>query len=51
MAEQHLIQRILTAEFPPNTNLPAKWQLTLWLGINRPTLREISQWMEPDGQE
>jgi GntR family transcriptional regulator, negative regulator for fad regulon and positive regulator of fabA len=48
-AEQQLIQWILTGEFPPNTNLPAERQLTVRLGITRPTLREVLQRMERDG--
>ena len=48
-AEQQLIAWILAGEFPPNTNLPAERQLTLRLGITRPTLREVLQRMERDG--
>jgi GntR family transcriptional regulator, negative regulator for fad regulon and positive regulator of fabA len=48
-AEHQIIQWILAGEFPPNTNLPAERQLTVRLGITRPTLREVLQRMERDG--
>lgn len=48
-AEQILIQKILSGEYPPNSNLPAERQLVEILGVTRPTLREVLQRLARNG--
>jgi GntR family transcriptional regulator, negative regulator for fad regulon and positive regulator of fabA len=39
-AEQALVTDILNGTFPPGSNLPAERELSIQLGVTRPTLRE-----------
>jgi GntR family transcriptional regulator, negative regulator for fad regulon and positive regulator of fabA len=48
-AEQSLVTDILNGTYPPGTNLPAERELSLQLGVTRPTLREALRRMESDG--
>jgi GntR family transcriptional regulator, negative regulator for fad regulon and positive regulator of fabA len=48
-AEQSLVTDILNGTFPPGTNLPAERELSMQLGVTRPTLREALRRMERDG--
>jgi GntR family transcriptional regulator, negative regulator for fad regulon and positive regulator of fabA len=48
-AEQALVTDILNGTFPPGTNLPAERELSIQLGVTRPTLREALRRMERDG--
>lgn len=48
-AEYRLIQAILENKFPINTYLPGERELSIMLGVTRPTLREAMQRMARDG--
>ena len=47
--EQALVTDILNGTFPPGSTLPAERELSLQLGVTRPTLREALRRMERDG--
>ena len=49
LAEQRLIDAILSGQFPPEFGLPAERELAGLLGVTRPTLREALQRLERDG--
>jgi GntR family negative regulator for fad regulon and positive regulator of fabA len=48
-AEESLIQAILNNIYPPGSILPAERELAAYLGVTRPTLREVLQRLERDG--
>jgi len=48
-AERQLIERIVSGEFPPNTDLPGERTLSKNLDIARPALREAMQRLSRDG--
>ena len=48
-AEQTLLTAILDGSYPPGTTLPAERELSVQLGVTRPTLRETLQRLERDG--
>ena len=48
-AERHLIEKIVSGEFPPNTDLPGERTLSKNLNIARPALREAMQRLCHDG--
>ena len=48
-AERHLIKKIVSGEFPPNTDLPGERNLSKNLDIARPALREAMQRLSRDG--
>ncbi len=49
MAESQLIEAILDKTFPINSFLPPERELSLQLGVTRPTLREALQRLNRDG--
>jgi GntR family transcriptional regulator, negative regulator for fad regulon and positive regulator of fabA len=48
-AERHLIERIVSGTYPPNTDLPGERTLSKELDIARPALREAMQRLSRDG--
>jgi len=48
-AERHLIEGIVSGNFPPNTDLPGERTLSKELDIARPALREAMQRLSRDG--
>lgn len=48
-AERHLIERIVSGSYPPNTDLPGERTLSKELDIARPALREAMQRLSRDG--
>ena len=48
-AERHLIEKIVSGAFPPNTDLPGERTLSKNLDIARPALREAMQRLSRDG--
>ena len=48
-AEGELVSRILSRHFPPDSTLPSERELSLQLGVTRPTLREALQRLDRDG--
>lgn len=48
-AERHLIKKIVSGSFPPNTDLPGERTLSKNLDIARPALREAMQRLSRDG--
>ena len=48
-AERHLIKKIVSGAFPPNTDLPGERILSKNLDIARPALREAMQRLSRDG--
>ncbi len=48
-AERHLIKKIVSGAFPPNTDLPGERTLSKNLDIARPALREAMQRLSRDG--
>ena len=48
-AEHAIISAILDGSYAPGTNLPAERELSVQLGVTRPTLRETLQRLERDG--
>ncbi|TLM97514.1 GntR family transcriptional regulator, partial [bacterium] len=40
LSERRLIDAILTGQYPIDSNLPAERELSVILGVTRPTLRE-----------
>jgi GntR family transcriptional regulator, negative regulator for fad regulon and positive regulator of fabA len=48
-AEQALVTDILNGTFPPGSLLPAERELSVLLGVTRPTLREALRRIESDG--
>jgi GntR family transcriptional regulator, negative regulator for fad regulon and positive regulator of fabA len=48
-AEQALVTDILNGTFPPGSTLPAERELSMQLGVTRPTLREALRRLESDG--
>ncbi len=48
-AEQALLSAILDGSYPPGATLPAERELSVQLGVTRPTLRETLQRLERDG--
>jgi GntR family transcriptional regulator, negative regulator for fad regulon and positive regulator of fabA len=48
-AERHLIERIVSGIYPPNTDLPGERTLSKELDIARPALREAMQRLSRDG--
>lgn len=48
-AEGELVSLILSRHFPPDSTLPPERELSLRLGVTRPTLREALQRLERDG--
>ena len=49
LAEQRLIEAILSDRFPIDSSLPAERELAAALGVTRPTLREALQRLARDG--
>ena len=49
MAENRLLEAILSGHFPANGNLPAERELADQIGVTRPTLREALQRLARDG--
>ena len=49
MAESHLLEAILSGQFPINSNLPGERELAEQIGVTRPTLREALQRLTRDG--
>ncbi len=49
IAEQRLLEAILSGRFPANTHLPGERDLAVQLGVTRPTLREALQRLARDG--
>jgi GntR family negative regulator for fad regulon and positive regulator of fabA len=49
MAENRLLEAILSGQFPINSNLPAERDLAGQIGVTRPTLREALQRLARDG--
>jgi len=49
IAENRLLEGILTGHFPVNSNLPGERDLAAQLGVTRPTLREALQRLGRDG--
>jgi GntR family negative regulator for fad regulon and positive regulator of fabA len=48
-AIQALITSILDGDYPPGSTLPAERELSIQLGVTRPTLREALRRLESDG--
>lgn len=48
-AERHLIEKIVSGTFPPNTDLPGERTLSKDLDLARPALREAMQRLSRDG--
>jgi GntR family negative regulator for fad regulon and positive regulator of fabA len=48
-AERHLIEGIVSGNFPPNTDLPGERTLSKELDVARPALREAMQRLSRDG--
>ncbi len=49
LAESRLLEAILQARFPINSNLPGERELAELIGVTRPTLREAMQRLARDG--
>ncbi len=49
IAEQRLLEAILSGHFPANTSLPGERDLAAQVGVTRPTLREALQRLARDG--
>jgi GntR family negative regulator for fad regulon and positive regulator of fabA len=49
IAENRLLEGILSGHFPINSNLPGERELAKQLGVTRPTLREAMQRLTRDG--
>ena len=49
IAENRLLEAILSGQFPINSNLPAERDLAGQIGVTRPTLREALQRLARDG--
>jgi GntR family negative regulator for fad regulon and positive regulator of fabA len=49
LAEQRIIKAILDSTFPINNTLPSERELSVRLGVTRPTLREALQRLSRDG--
>jgi GntR family transcriptional regulator, negative regulator for fad regulon and positive regulator of fabA len=48
-AEQVLLTAIIEGKYPPGSSLPAERELSVRLGVTRPTLREVLRRLESDG--
>lgn len=49
LAENRLLEAILSGHFPPNSILPGERELAKQIGVTRPTLREALQRLARDG--
>ena len=49
IAEETLLEKILTGEFPIGSKLPGERKLVAEIGVTRPTLREALRRLEQDG--
>ena len=48
---QQLRDRIQNGEYPPNTRIPTENELSVSMGVSRPTVRQALNLLEQEGYE